>query len=76
MNTFTVIGSSMLLATSHAHISMTEPKWNFGTADTSKCDEIYKEYAGAEQAERDGGTKLTSSNRSAFAFAFAFDPFD
>jgi len=62
MNTFTVIGSSMLLATSHAHISMTEPKWNFGTADTSKCDEIYKEYAAASEREREGGTKLTSGN--------------
>jgi len=47
MNTFTVIGSSMLLATSHAHMAMTEPKWNFGTADTSMCDAIAKETVGA-----------------------------
>jgi len=36
----------ILFATSHAHMAMVEPRWNFGTADTSMCDTDAKESAG------------------------------
>jgi hypothetical protein len=45
---FTVVGSSMLFAISHAHMTMVEPRWNFGAADTSMCGmNAKKEVAGA-----------------------------
>jgi len=37
---------SVLVATSSAHMTMVEPKWNYGSADTSKCDDIFKNTAG------------------------------
>lgn len=39
--------STIGLALAHAHMSMVEPEWNYGTADTSGCAAIYKRTAGA-----------------------------
>jgi len=52
----------------HAHIAMVQPKWNYGTADTSGCSAIYKRNAGKNVVLE--GIKKTVGKLSADEKAF------
>jgi len=56
------------IALSSAHLAMVEPNWNYGTADTTMCDGVYKEIAGTAINPEDAKTCEWKQHRDAHWF--------